>query len=135
MFWKKKTDEDKEPKGKLFHLPKEDNRQAFRISPDPADPIVVSIAGTTVKVMEISSGGISFQNANFNAKAVYPITFTLPITGGFVKTKLRILRINREGVCQCRFIGLDDKAEDDIHRYVLFRQKEILRNRKYPESE
>ncbi|MGP0630562.1 PilZ domain-containing protein [Nitrospina sp. 32_T5] len=135
MFWKKKAEDDKDEKGKLFHLPKEDKRQAFRISPDPAEPVLVSIEDKTVKVLEISSGGISFRNSDFKPKAVYPVTFTLPITGGFVKTKLRILRVNREGICQCRFVGLTDRAEDDIHRYVLARQKEILRNRKRSETE
>lgn len=135
MFWKKKTDNSKDEKGKLFHVPKEDQRQAFRISPDPAEPVLVSIEGKTVKVLEISSGGISFRNSDFKPKAVYPVSFSLPITGGFIKTKLRILRVNREGICQCRFVGLDERAEDDIHRYVLARQKELLRNRKRSETE
>lgn len=135
MFWKKKTDEDKESKSKLFHLPEEDKRQAFRIAPDPNDPIVVSIGGKTVKVYEISSGGISFPDVGLKPKAVYSVSFSLPITGAIVKAKARVLRVNKKGLCQCRFVALDDKSEDEIHRYVLARQKEILRNRKYPETE
>jgi hypothetical protein len=135
LFWKKKTDEDKESKSKLFHLPKEDKRQAFRIAPDPNDPILVHLADKKVKVMEISSGGISFLDQGLKSKAVYPVSFTLPITGALVKAKLRVLRVNRKGICQCRFVALDEKTENEIHRYVLARQKEILRSRKYPENE
>lgn len=134
MFWKKKTDEDKEHKPKLFHLPKEDKRQAFRISPDPKEPIVVTIADKQVKVLEISSGGISFPDQGLKPKAIYPVNFALPITGAVVRAKIRVLRVNKKGICQCRFIDLDEKNENEIHRYVLARQKEILRNRKYPDT-
>ena len=61
MFWKKKksNEDENQEGGKLFKVPDSDQRSAFRVSPNPLDPIIVKIADKKIKVLEISSGGIS----------------------------------------------------------------------------
>ena len=125
MFWKKKSEEPR----KMFKVP-EQSRGAFRIAPDPNEPIVLKVGGgTEVNVLDISSGGLSFKNVNFKVDTLYDANFSLP-NGVAIKTKIKILRITDNQVCPAVFIDLNPEWEDEIHRYVLIRQKEDLKNRK-----
>jgi len=128
LFWKKKnTSEDGESKTKLFKVPDSDQRSAFRVSPNPLDPIIVQVGDKKIKILEISSGGISLKNDGLKPKTVYKASFHLPIIDVAILVNIKILRVNKEGICQCAFVNMDAKTEDDIHRYVLARQKEELR--------
>ncbi|MDH5762509.1 MAG: PilZ domain-containing protein [Nitrospinota bacterium] len=121
MFWKKKNKQEKK-----FKAP-EEARQAYRVAPDPESPIFVNLEGQSLEVLEISSGGLAFKNKGFRANATYGIDFVLP-TGGGIKTRIRILRIDEEDICRCNFINLSTESEDALHRYVLVRQKDDLRS-------
>lgn len=129
MFWKKKksNEDENQEGGKLFKVPDSDQRSAFRVSPNPLDPIIVKIADKKIKVLEISSGGISLKNDGLKPKTVYKSSFQLPIIDAAILVNLKILRVNKEGICQCAFVNMDAKTEDAVHRYVLARQKEELR--------
>lgn len=128
MFWKKKSDRPEEGK-KLFKVP-EQSRGAFRIAPDPAEPIILKLGGADVSVIDISSGGLSFKNTNFKIDTPYDISFSLPHSAITIKTKIKILRITDAQICPAIFIDLAPEFEDEIHHYVLHRQKEELKNRK-----
>lgn len=128
MFWKKKSEKPEEGR-KLFKVP-EQSRGAFRVAPDPLEPITLKIAGVEAHVVDISSGGLSFKNANFKVDAPYDISFSLPHSSAVIKVKIKILRITDSQLCPAVFIDLPPELEDEIHRYVLNRQKEELKNRK-----
>ncbi len=121
MFWKKKTKQDEKIKA-----PKE-ARQAYRVSPDTDNPLLLSLEGQSLEILEISSGGLAFKNKGFKAENTYKVDFVLP-TGGAIKTHIKILRIDEEEICRCNFVNLDTKSEDALHRYVLVRQKDDLRS-------
>ena len=121
MFWKKKSKDDKK-----FRAPDE-ARQAYRITPDPENPIFLNIAGKSLEILEISSGGLAFKNQGFKAESSHRIDFVLP-TGGAIKTRIQVLRIDEEDICRCNFVNLDVESEDALHRYVLVRQKDDLRS-------
>ena len=123
MFWKKKNKDKEEKK---FKAPKE-ARQAYRVSPDPDNPIILNLEGQSLEVLEISSGGIAFKNQGFNAGDTFQADFVLP-TGNAINTQIKILRIDEDDICRCNFLDLDMKAEDSLHRYVLIRQKDDLRS-------
>ena len=128
MFWKKKKKEEEEKKS-MFKVP-DQSRGAFRIAPNPEEPIVIDIIGEKVNVIDISSGGASFKNTKFKAETTYDGQFTLPNTGFVVKVKIKILRITDAQICHSIFVDLHPELEDEIHRYVLLRQKEELKTRK-----
>ncbi len=121
MFWKKKNKEDKKIKAP------EEARQAYRVTPDPEDPISLNIEGKSLEVLEISSGGLAFKNQGFKADASFKVDFVLP-TGSAINARIKILRIDEEDICRCNFINLDEASEDALHRYVLVRQKDDLRS-------
>ncbi len=119
MFWKKKIKPDKKLKAP------EEARQAYRVAPDPENPLFLNLAGQSLEILEISSGGLAFKNQGFKAEDTFKVDFVLP-TGGAINTRIKILRIDEEGICRCNFVNLDMKSEDVLHRYVLVRQKDDL---------
>ena len=105
----------------------EEARQAYRIAPDPENPLFLNLEGKSLEIVEISSGGLAFKNQGLKADSSYKIDFVLP-TGGSIMTRIKILRIDEEDICRCNFIDLDVQSEDSLHRYVLVRQKDDLRS-------
>lgn len=121
MFWKKKNKQEDKLK------PPEEARQAYRVAPDPKNPLFVNIEGNSLDIVEISSGGLAFKNQGLEEGSSYMIDFLLP-TGGRIKTRIKILRIDEKNICRCNFINLDVESEDSLHHYVLVRQKDDLRS-------
>ena len=121
MFWKKKNKQEKK-----LTAP-EEARQAYRVAPDSENPLFLNLEGNSLEIVEISSGGLAFKNQGLKAGSAYMIDFVLP-TGGIIKTRIKILRIDEEDICRCNFINLDVGSEDSLHRYVLVRQKDDLRS-------
>ncbi len=124
MFWKKKNKQEKKLKAP------EEARQAYRVAPDSENPLFLNLEGNSLEIMEISSGGLAFKNQGLKAGAAYMVDFVLP-TGGIIKTRIKILRIDEEDICRCNFINLNAESEDSIHRYVLVRQKDDLRSQNF----
>lgn len=120
MFWKKKNKQDK------FRVP-EEARQAYRVVPDPDNPLFLNMGGKSLEILEISSSGVAFKNQGFKAETSHMIDFVLP-TGGAIKTRIKVLRIDEEDICRCNFVHLEVESEDALHRYVLVRQKDDLRS-------
>ena len=121
MFWKKKNKPEKKLKAP------DEARQAYRIAPDPENPLFLNVEGNSLEIVEISSGGLAFKNQGLEAGSTYTADFVLP-TGGRIETRIKILRIDEEDICRCHFIDLDVQSEDSLHRYVLVRQKDDLRS-------
>ena len=121
MFWKKKNKPEKKLKAP------EEARQAYRIAPDPENPLYLNLEGNSLEIVEISSGGLAFKNQGLKADSTYTVDFVLP-TGGSIHTQIKILRIDEEDICRCNFLDLDVQSEDSLHRYVLVRQKDDLRS-------
>ena len=72
MFWKKKNKPEKK-----FNVP-EEARQAYRVVPDPENPILLNLEGISLEVVEISSGGLAFRNKGFQEGSSYKVDFILP---------------------------------------------------------
>jgi len=121
LFWKKKNKQEKKLKAP------EEARQAYRVTPDPENPLFLNLGGNSLEIVEISSGGLAFRNQELQAGSSHMTDFVLP-TGDRIKAKLKILRIDNEDICRGNFIDLDTHSEDSIHRYVLVHQKDDLRS-------
>ena len=121
MFWKKKNKKEEKLKAP------DEARQAYRVVPDPENPLLLNLKGNSLEIVEISSGGLAFKNQGLKAGSSHMIDFVLP-TGGAIQSRIKILRIDEEDICRCIFINLDTESEDSLHRYVLVRQKDDLRS-------
>ena len=127
MFWKKKT---KETEKKLFTSP-EGTRGSFRVYPSKENPIILKVGSTSLNAVDISSGGISFDNKNFKLGATYSMEMVLPQGRGTFNAKTEILKIDDTEVCRCKIIGLSPDEEDGVHAYILDRQKEEIAQKKH----
>ncbi len=128
MFWKKKT---KETGKKLFKNPTE-TRGAFRVYPSKENPIILNVGSTSLNAVDISAGGVSFDNKSFKLGATYPMEMVLPQGKGSFNVKTEILKIDDRDVCRCKIVGLSPDQEDKIHSYILARQKEEIAQKKSP---
>ena len=126
MFWKKKT---KETGKKLFTSP-EGTRGSFRVYPSKENPIILKVGGTSLNAVDISAGGISFDNKNFKLGATYSMEMALPQGRGTFNLKTEILKIDDKDVCRCKILGLSPDQEDTVHSYILARQKEEMAQKK-----
>lgn len=123
MFWKKKT---KDPQ-KYQHLKAApDHRLAFRVTPSRAQPILLDFGKKSVLAEDISSGGLSFKNIGLQPGSLVSVRFILPVEEVAIKSDLKILRIGKNGICHGKFMNLQESMQDQIHKYVLFRQKERM---------
>ena len=127
MFWKKKT---KETEKKLFTSPA-GTRGSFRVYPSKENPIILKVGGTSLNAVDISAGGISFDNKNFKLGATYSMEMVLPQGRGTFNLKTEILKIDDKAVCRCKIVGLSPDQEDTVHAYILDRQKEQIAQKKH----
>jgi len=126
LFWKKKT---KETEKKLFTSPA-GTRGTFRVYPSKENPIILKVGGTSLNAVDISAGGISFDNKNFKLGATYSMEMVLPQGRGTFNAKTEILKIDDKDVCRCKILGLSPDQEDTVHSYILARQKEEIAQKK-----
>ena len=126
MFWKKKT---KETEKKLFTSPT-GTRGSFRVYPSKENPVSLKVGGTSLNAVDISAGGISFDNKNFKLGATYSMEMVLPQGRGAFNAKTEILKIDDKDVCRCKILGLSPDQEDTVHSYILARQKEEIAQKK-----
>ena len=113
----------------MFKMPAE-TRGAFRVYPSSQKPIVLVVGTTTLNAVDISSGGISFENKGFKSGTVYPMKISFPDIKSEVSVKTKILKIDDKNICRCSILEINEEEEDAIHSYVLSRQKEELAERK-----
>jgi hypothetical protein len=89
------------------------------------------VGGTSLNAVDISAGGISFDNKNFKLGATYSMEMVLPQGRGTFDAKTEILKIDDKEVCRCKIIGLSPDQEDGVHSYILDRQKEEIAQKKH----
>ena len=127
MFWKKKS----KPKDSLIETTDE-VRGAFRVEPLPNEPIDFQYLGKTVRVLDISAGGVSIKDDHFVEGQREKVT--LPLPGDEpreLKVMLEVVRIlDAKGVCCCQFVDLTNEQDDMVGEYVLERQKHDLQKKK-----
>ena len=98
--------------------------------PSKEDPIIIKVGSTNLRAVDISAGGISFENKSFKLGATYPMEISLPKGKGAFTVKTEILKIDDTDVCRCKIVGLNPDQEDLIHSYILARQKEEIAQQK-----
>lgn len=125
MFWKKK----KYPKAMVF-LESNDARRSFRVCPPLSEPICIEFREKNITVKNIGAAGIAFENQGFAPGDSQRIVFDLPRENATISVTAEIISIDPDGMCHCRFLGLNEDGHNAIHRYLLAVQIEQLRDKK-----
>ena len=121
MYWKKVRSNSE-----LFSYRTANRRKFFRVSPSEIEPVSFKFGETEVRIINISGGGLSFRNNNFQLGESHLVNFDLPGQSVAISTNLEILGIDKQGVCHCHFKTVQDEAVDTIIQYVLERQKQVI---------
>jgi len=120
LFWKKKRNLDVELEG-------DDLRGAFRMSPDPKNPIFIDIGGDSYKAINISGGGACFRSHHFTAGTRVAANLRLPSEDALIPIKLHV--VSKSGdLCRVEFENMHQKAGDILHHYILDQQITLIRN-------
>ncbi len=125
MFWKKKKPET----DGISHT-STDSREAFRYAFKPGTGFDLEFKGQQVKVINISAGGLSFENTHFSRLDSAPVHLCLDVPNYIGHTDftvdLKILTIDENNVCHCIFERCTPEDQELLHKYVLELQKNDL---------
>lgn len=102
------------------------DRAAYRVAPDPDDPVILQLDGMLARVLDISANGFSCISANVKPHMRYRAKLDLPTEPGVIKTYVDINLITDDGLVRCQFVGLEEEEQEQLHRYVLQRQKAAI---------
>lgn len=121
----------------LFEFFDEERRAFFRVKPSSKKPITLSIGPNRYKIKDIGAGGMAIYRRNedreLEKEKKYPFKITLPLIKEVISGTFRIVNIS-ERAYHCTFINLGTEKREQIHRFVLERQKEELREKRGHES-
>ena len=125
MFWKKG---DRSTVTFTYEDPVGCQRQTFRVHPADDQPIDLVFMGKKTKVLNISAGGMAFENQNFSAGDSEELSMTLPGENRLFSCVVTVLRMDDSNkICFSKFTDVDADSADVLHHYVLARQKQVLR--------
>lgn len=110
--------------------PSSTGRGAFRVVPDPDDPIILQLDGKLTRVVDISASGMSAPADVVEPGRRYPFSLDLPTSPMPITGYVDVLPKMEQGQLHCRFVDLSADELDMLHHYVLLRQKEAIRSLK-----
>jgi len=105
-------------------------RAAYRVVPDPDDPVILLLDGEICRVLDISASGFSCGAADVTRGRRYSFQLDLPIAGNEIRGVVDVLTYSDDGELHCKFVDLGAHQLDQLHQYVLVRQKEAIRTLK-----
>lgn len=103
-------------------------RTAYRVVPDPDDPIILQLDGKLSRVLDISATGFSAPPDVVEAGRRYPFSMDLPSAGKPIAGYVDVLSVADREQLHCRFVNLAPEELDSLHHYVLVRQKQAIRS-------
>jgi len=121
LFWKKKktVDVKLDPRHN-------DIRSAYRIAPDRARPVIVSIMGKSFNALNVSGNGIAFRAGSYPVGSKVQATIRLPSEDRLFPVVLEVVAIQND-LCRCCFREIHQDAENLLHSYILEEQKSKIR--------
>ncbi len=122
LFWRKK-------KKSNIELPEDDSdlRSAYRIQPDRKRPIILSVAGNSYPLVNVSATGCCFRSRSFAQGSKAAGTLKIPSEDLIFTVSIEVVARQRD-LCRCRFSKISEEGENAIHSYVLEVQKGWLRH-------
>ena len=125
MFWK-----EKQNNSKMFSLESNDRRLFYRVFPPVNVPMVFEFGGEKVQMVNLCANGLAFKNKGFKSGDTQTIELLLPYQNVTLAPVLEIKTIDDQNVCHCKFREIGEDEVEEIHHYVLKRQKEIMQSQK-----
>lgn len=105
-------------------------RDSFRIVPSRDNPLRATLNKKPIEILNISSGGFCCKKTDLEVGKEYFAEVILPPKNNMVSGLVKVLQNDDAHHCRCQFQDLPQVFEDDIHLYVLNRQKEEQKKNK-----
>ena len=121
LFWKKTKTFDV-----ALDARHNDNRAAYRIAPDSARPVIVTIRGNSFNALNVSGSGIAFRSHGFDVGTSFAATIRLPSEDRIFPVVLEVVS-KQIDLCRCSFTEIHEDAENLLHSYILELQKRKIR--------
>ncbi len=102
------------------------DRGAYRVAPDPDDPVILQLDGVLTRVLDISANGFSCVAEHVKENMRYSVKLDLPSGPGVISAYSDVNVVMGDGMVRCQFVGLRDTDQELLHRYVLERQKSAI---------
>ncbi len=102
------------------------DRAAYRVVPDPDDPVILQLDGMLARVLDISANGFSCIASHVKQNMRYSIKLDLPTEVRAIHTYGDVNLVSDDGLVRCQFAGLEEDEQEMLHRYVLHRQKAAI---------
>ena len=106
---------------------KPSKRSAYRVVPDRDDPVIFQVDGTLTRVVEISAQCALAPSTELKLGRRYPFSLDLPTSRAGLTGYVDVLPELDNGDVVCLFVDLSPEELDKLHRYVLMRQKQVIR--------
>jgi len=106
---------------------KSSGRPAYRVVPDRDDPVIFQVDGQLTRVFEISAHCVHAPVSEIKAGRRYPFSLDLPSSRIGITGYVDVLPELDNGDLVCLFVDLSADELDQIHRFVLLRQKQVIR--------
>jgi len=106
----------------------ETGRDAYRVVPDPDDPIILQLDSKLCRVLDISAEGFSISRDIVEEGRRYAFSLDLPTSRLPLSGYVDVSASRDQSTLLCHFANLPGDDEEAVHHYVLVRQKEAIRS-------
>jgi hypothetical protein len=116
----------------IFQIQKKEAGAYFRVEPSRKDPVDLSIGSDTYRINNIGAGGIGLHRSGGKELEIgkeYLFKMTLPLINEVISGIIRVINISDTSY-HCVFADIATEGRENIHLYVLERQKENLHEKK-----
>jgi len=103
-------------------------RDAYRVVPDPDDPIILQLDSKLCRVLDISAAGFSISLDIVEAGRRYAFSLDLPTSRLPLSGYVDVSAPRDQSTMHCHFANLPAEDVEAVHHYVLVRQKEAIRS-------
>lgn len=101
---------------------------AYRVAPDPDDPVILQIDSRLCKILEISAQGFTCINPDLQQNRRYKFDLDLPNITRQIHGYMDVVSAVDDQMRYCEFADLGADDLDLLHRFVLQRQKQAIRS-------
>lgn len=130
MFWKKQQKNNEI----IIDNNSSNQRDAFRYQSENSNSIELKFMGKKVNLLDISAGGVSFQNADFSVNESDLVDLDLNFPGmkrvPVLSFEIKIISIDKKNICHSIFEKISIDEEEILHEYILKQQKKKLKEMK-----